>query len=76
MALDVTTTDTKDLIKGNIILWDYHGGPNQHFFLKKAKNPDLYYIINASTGFVLEVPDGSRADDVQLIMSPKTGKEN
>lgn len=53
MAIDVTTTDTEDLTKGNIIIWDYHGGPNQHFYLKKARGINEYYIINASTGFVL-----------------------
>lgn len=36
MSLDVTTIDDGDeLIKGNIIIWDYHGGPNQQFYFKK-----------------------------------------
>lgn len=59
MALDVTTQDNPDkgLVKNNIIIWDYHGGPNQHFYFKKIANqPQCYYIINSSTGFTLEVP--------------------
>lgn len=36
MALDVTTIDDgKDLIKGNMIVWEYHGGPNQQFYFKR-----------------------------------------
>lgn len=58
MALDVTSIDKPDddLVKGNMIIWDYHGGPNQHFYFQKTPNPGYYYIINASTGFVLDVP--------------------
>lgn len=43
MALDVTTLDSekKHLTKGNIIIWDYHGGPNQHFYFQRTKdNPE------------------------------------
>jgi hypothetical protein len=40
MAFDVTTIDNEKLTKGNIIVWDYHGGPNQHFYLKQTKTPD------------------------------------
>ena len=49
MALDVTSVnnDSKKLKKNNMIIWDYHGGPNQLFYLKK-KNNGKFYIINCS----------------------------
>lgn len=70
MALDVTSKDDlmKGLVRGNLIIWDYHGGPNQQFYIHKCpKNPNQpnYYsqntkiedeefiLINASTGFVV-----------------------
>jgi hypothetical protein len=36
MALDVTTSDSEHLERGKIIIWDYHGGPNQNFYFKKV----------------------------------------
>ena len=38
LALDVKTKDGEDAEdeKGNLILYDYHGGPNQNFYLKKV----------------------------------------
>lgn len=36
MSLDVTTIDNgKDLVKGDVIIWEYHGGPNQQFYFKR-----------------------------------------
>ena len=65
-ALDVTTTndEKKKLKKNNLIIWDYHGGPNQQFYIKlydKSKsNEKLYYIINVSKGWTVEVPDSNK----------------
>ena len=36
-VLDVTALDDdKKLIQGNLIIWEYHGGPNQHFYIHKV----------------------------------------
>ena len=62
MALDVTTIDDgKDLIKGNMIIWEYHGGPNQQFYFKRVQNErNKFEIINVATGFSIEVPNSSK----------------
>ncbi len=49
MALDVTAKDNLDkgLVRGNLIIWDYHGGPNQQFYIHRcAKNtqPQKYNL--------------------------------
>lgn len=61
MALDVTTIDDREqhLSQGNIIVWDYHGGPNQQFYIKKQKE-GLYKILNVATNFTLAVPNNSK----------------
>jgi hypothetical protein len=70
MALDVTTIYNEKLTKGNLIIWDYHGGPNQHFYFRRVfPNLNYFYIINASTGFVIEVPY-SETQDIPLEMMP------
>lgn len=74
MALDITSLDIpeKKLVKNNVIIWDYHGGPNQQFYLKKiSKKDDRYYILSESTGFALEVPNESRDNDVQVHVNPR-----
>ncbi len=83
MALDVTTIENDKLTKGNLIIWDYHGGPNQHFYFKRAfQGLDFFYIINASTGFVVEVPNGETHDSPLQMMpidpnyNPKFGRSN
>lgn len=54
MTLDVTTIDQDDkYVKGNVIIYDYHGGPNQSFYFKRINNNNQYYIISVSTGFAL-----------------------
>ena len=59
-ALDVTsvTDPDKDLRKGDAIIWEYHGGPNQNFYLKPLSNNKIK-IINAATGFPLKVQNKS-----------------
>lgn len=71
MCLDVTTINQNkhNLIKGNLIIWDYHGGPNQHFYFKKV-GEDLYILINSATGHVIEVADCSRLNNEKLVVSP------
>ena len=63
MALDVTTVnqESKKLKKNNLIIWDYHGGPNQLFFFKKTKD-GRFYIINCSKGFTVEVPESCQKE--------------
>lgn len=62
LALDVTTIDDGDkLVKGNIIIWEYHGGPNQQFYFKRVGD-NKFQIISAATGFGLEVPNESQSD--------------
>lgn len=68
LCVDVTTVDKDDLVKGNIIIWDYHGGPNQNFYFHKVRE-GTYVIINAATGFAIEAPPAGRAD--QLQMNPR-----
>lgn len=72
MALDVTSVnhDAKKLKKNNLIIWDYHGGPNQLFFIKKRRD-GKYYIINSAKGFTMEVPDGSNKDGVNIYANPR-----
>ena len=55
MALDVTAKDSleKGLAKGNLIIWDYHGGPNQQFYIHRFSNSNEFLLINAATGFVV-----------------------
>jgi hypothetical protein len=38
MALDVTSRDDLEsgLVRGNLIIWDYHGGPNQQFYIHRC----------------------------------------
>jgi hypothetical protein len=39
MTIDVTTlNEDKHLIRGNTIIWNYHGGPNQLFYIQKISN--------------------------------------
>ena len=74
MALDVTTIDDgKDLIKGNMIIWEYHGGPNQQFYFKRVENQkDKFFIINVATGFSLEVADASMKNEAQIMSNPRS----
>lgn len=57
MCLDATSNHDpgKKLHKGNMILWEYHGGPNQQYFIKSSGK--FCRIYNASTGFALRVPN-------------------
>jgi hypothetical protein len=71
MALDVTAKDNLDkgYVKGNLIIWDYHGGPNQQFYIHRCDNSDEFILINAATGFVVSA--------ISLtINSAKTGDRN
>ena len=54
-CLDVTTVNNekKNLKKNNLIIWDYHGGPNQQYYIKEGDSKDRYYIVNVSKGFTV-----------------------
>ena len=51
-ALDVTSISDpkKKLRKGTMIIWEYHGGPNQQFYILAGKNGKVR-IINAASGY-------------------------
>ena len=63
MALDVTsvTNEGKDLEKGNLILWEYHGGPNQQYYIVPATGNKVR-IYNAASGYPIKVPRGKKED--------------
>lgn len=78
-CLDVTTVnnDSKKLKKNNLIIWDYHGGPNQQFYIKESdKAIKKYYIINVSKGFTVEVPDSSSKNGEKMLVNPRNDSAN
>lgn len=58
-----------------MIIWDYHGGPNQHWYIRKAEG-NKYFLINVATAFTLEVPDGSHEDEIQVHTNPRNNTDN
>lgn len=70
-SLDVTsvTDPDKDLRKGDAIIWEYHGGPNQNFYLKPMGDKK-FKLINAATGFPLKVQDSSPTDGAIIKSNP------
>ena len=76
-ALDVTTVNDSDkkLKKNTLIIWDYHGGPNQQFYIKEEKNKKCY-IVNVSKGFTMEVPESNGKDGVQILVNPRNDTQN
>ena len=81
-ALDVTTTndEKRKLKKNNLIIWDYHGGPNQQFYIKSydkgSSNEKLYYIINVSKGWTVEVPDSNKKEGTKILANPRNDTPN
>lgn len=77
MALDVTsvTDEKKKLRKGTMIIWTYHGGPNQQFYLLPVGNKKVR-IINAASGYSLEVPNNSSQDGAHLSVNPNNETQN
>lgn len=75
-GLDVCSTDNpkKKLKKNNLIIWDYHGGPNQlwHFV---EKGQGQFIIVNISRGFVVKLSD-SVDKDAPLVANPYLGNPN
>lgn len=57
-----------------MIIWDYHGGPNQLFYFKKTGSK--YYIINVAKAFTVEPPESTTEDGIQLIANPRNDKPN
>jgi hypothetical protein len=76
-ALDVTsvTDEKKKLRKGTMIIWLYHGGPNQQFYIQSCGGKKVR-IINAASGYSLEVPNNSSQDGVQLATNPNNNTQN
>ena len=54
LALNVAIRNQKNIRKGNIILWEYKGAPNQLFYFKKV-DASKFNIINAATLFALTI---------------------
>lgn len=56
-ALDVTSVNDskKGFKKNNMIIWDYHGGPNQMFYVKEERDGKCY-LINIAKGFAVKIP--------------------
>jgi hypothetical protein len=79
-ALDVTSVndEKKGFKKNNLIIWDYHGGPNQHFFINKG-NDGKCFIINIARGFAVKVPNTVPTGDkkeVNIVAGPKLNAPN
>lgn len=72
-ALDVCSiTDTKRNYKKNsMMIWDYHGGPNQLFYIKRDYNG--YYIINVARGFAVQPPAVTVDKNETMIARPRMG---
>lgn len=47
---------SRHIKRNQLIIWNYHGGPNQQFYFTKRNNHQ-YYIINVSKGFTIEIPN-------------------
>lgn len=77
MAFDVTTIDDekKGYQQGDIIIWNYYGGPNQQFYFKKISR-NKYNIINVATNFYLEVQGCSTEPNAIIESTPYSGNES
>jgi len=77
MALDVAsiTDEKKKLRKGTMIIWTYHGGPNQQFYILPCGGKKVR-IINAASGYSLEVPNNSSQDGAHLSVNPNNNSQN
>lgn len=76
-ALDVCSSEDKKkgLKKNNLIIWDYHAGPNQLWhFLEQSSGQFL--IINISRGFVVKISEYEKDPDAPVMANPKTGNKN
>lgn len=64
--------EKKNFKKNNLIIWDYHGGPNQHFYINK-ENDGKCFIINIARGFAVKTPNIVSADkkEVNVIAGPR-----
>lgn len=58
MVLDVTSANDRinGYKKNNMIIYDYHGGPNQLFYIKEV-SPEVYYLINLARGYAVRTPN-------------------
>lgn len=76
-AMDVTslTDEGKKLKKGQIIIWEYHGGPNQQFYIMPCGNKKVR-IINAASGYSLQIPNNSTKDGSYTHVNPNNNTPN
>ena len=76
-ALDVTseTDEKKKYKKGRLIIWEYHGGPNQQFYIMSCGNKKVR-IINAATGYSIEVPNNNTKDGSYTHVNPNCNTPN
>lgn len=72
-VLDVTSTN--DWINGykknDLIIYDYHGGPNQLFYIKEAY-PEVYYLMNLARGYVIRLPNPDAKSDAPTYANPRS----
>jgi hypothetical protein len=76
-ALDVTSVNDqkRGLKKNNLIIWEYHGGPNQMFYVK-ADVDGQCVIVNNAKGFAVKVPDSLPNEDTPMVVGPMQGAPN
>ena len=69
------STSTNDFINGlkknNMVVNNYHGGPNQLFYIKEA-GPSTYYLVNVAKGFVVRLPNHSSKSDAPVYADVRT----
>jgi hypothetical protein len=58
-------------------LWPINNGKNQQWLLKTIPNdPGYYNIINLHSGLVLDVPGGSKDDNVEVMQWNLQGNDS
>jgi hypothetical protein len=73
-ALDVTsvTDEKRKLKKNNLIVWTYHGGPNQNYYIKE-EGKDTYLIISNAKGFTVKIPENA-TENSSMEVGPILGE--
>ena len=76
-ALDVTSVsdEKKKLKKGQLIIWEYHGGPNQQFYILPCQGKKVR-LINAANGYSVEIPNSSTQDGSPTHVNPNNNTQN
>lgn len=81
MTMDVATQnqESNKLTRGNVIIWDYHGGPNQLFYIRQSLKKGAYYLVSLSTGFLvsaLNQKDTYRKSIEPISVNPPNNNDN